>query len=100
MNEIESIVIYGFAGYIILSDLNLLILGIYQKLQGDRVGFLGENQYVFFVRKILGIAAALVLIAIYRSETLGFLWSFLCFTLITAPEMVWMIWKDMKARRQ
>ena len=99
MNDIESIIIYGFAGHVIISDFFLLVFGIYQKLNGLSLGAFRQRDSILLARKVFGILAGLALIFVYRSELLGFFWSFIFFLALTTPEQLWLIYKDTKMRK-
>ncbi|MFN0138985.1 MAG: hypothetical protein ACKVQW_02715 [Pyrinomonadaceae bacterium] len=99
MNDIESVFVYAVAGYVIFTDLYLLLFGVYLKLHGLGLGFQRHSDAVFFVRKLFGVTAGLALIVVYRSEMLGFFWSFIFFLILTVPESLWLIYKDTKIRK-
>ena len=98
MNDIESIIIYGFAGYVIITDFYLFIFGVIQKSKGYPLGLWGESYSIFFARKFLGLVTGLALIVAYRSETVGFFWSLMIFSFLSLPEAGWLIYRSMKAK--
>lgn len=100
MSDIESIIIYGYSGYVIITDFYLLVFGIVQKLNGLKINFPYQSDAVFFVRKLFGVAIGLTLILVYRSELLDFFWTLILFSILTMPEAIWLIYKDTKSRKQ
>jgi hypothetical protein len=81
---------------VVLSDLNLLILGAYCFSVGNR-GALPQPVWWFFLRRFAGLAMGIVAVIVYRAGLLGFMWTMFLAAVVSLPELAYRFWQDFRA---
>ena len=100
MNDIQSIIFYGLLGWWIITDLWLIVWGILRFTKGIRTGYPYGSAWLFFLRKIAGVAMAITAVLLYCSGILGFMWSIWFAAIVSLPETLYFIWKDVRAETE
>ena len=98
MEDWESIIIYGFAGWMVITDFYLIMGGIYQIRTTGEVGPIYGPNWMFFVRKMISIATGFLLIVVYRERLLSFEWSLILWAVVSLPDTLFTAWRYHKIK--